>query len=278
MKHENRIHFLSNQTSQQMMSFIVETEDDKIIVIDGGTAGDAQHLLEELQKISGMEKPHVDAWFLTHSHSDHIGALLQLMETDPTCLTMDVLYYNFPSVQFLVKNEPIFREEVEQFRRDRHLLGDIPETVTQGDTYTVGAARFDILYSPDPAFTMNAVNNSSIVIRMTLAGQTVLFLGDLGVEGGKKLVEMYGDGLRSDFVEMAHHGQNGVEKDVYAAVAPKACFWCTPQWLWDNDAGLGYNTHEWKTIIVQGWMKELGVEHHFANKDGDYDIALPYAF
>ncbi len=278
MEHKNIIHFLSNQTSEQMMSFVIETEDDKLIVIDGGTCGDAEHLIETLRQITGVYQPHIDAWFLTHSHLDHTGALVQLVKTQPGFFYIDKLYYNFPSLQYLKKYEGVFAVDFESFHAIEPQLAYAAETITQGDSYDVGAAHFDVLYTCDPSITENVGNNSSSVLRMTLGGQTFMFLGDLGVEGGKKLLAMYGDRLQSDCVEMAHHGQNGVEKDVYAAIAPKACFWCAPQWLWDNDAGKGYNTHVWKTVIVRGWMQELGVKKDYVIKDGDQHITLPISF
>ena len=109
---------------------------------------------------------------------------------------------------------------------------------------------------------------------MTLGGKTVLFLGDLGIEGGEKLLAMHGDALKSDYVQMAHHGQNGVTRPVYEAAAPSACLWCAPDWLWDNNAGKGYNTHTWQTVIVRGWMEEMGVKTHYVIKDGDHEIEL----
>jgi metal-dependent hydrolase (beta-lactamase superfamily II) len=81
----DRIHFLANRTCSQMMSFIIETA-GKIIVIDGGTAGDAPHLLATLQKLTGAKVPHVDAWFFSHDHSDHVGALVQILKTQQKCL------------------------------------------------------------------------------------------------------------------------------------------------------------------------------------------------
>ena len=33
---------------------------------------------------------------------------------------------------------------------------------------------------------------------------------------------------------MAHHGQDGVEMDVYRVIKPEICLWPTPDWLWDN--------------------------------------------
>ena len=36
----------------------------------------------------------------------------------------------------------------------------------------------------------------------------------------------------------------------------------------NNDAGNGYNTHFWQTIVVRGWMEELGVKQNLVSKDG----------
>ena len=274
---KNRIHFLANRTCSQMMSFIIETA-GKIIVIDGGTAGDASHLLATLQKLTGAKVPHVDAWFFSHDHSDHVGALVQILRTQPDALTIGTAYYNFPSVQYLKRIEPGSAGEVDAFRAVQPMLWPITETITQGDSYTIGEATFDVLYTADPAKTRHGINESTAVLRMTLAGQTVLFLGDLGIEAGQKLLDMYGDDLKSDFVQMAHHGQNGVDKPVYEAIAPKGCFWCAPDWLWDNDAGRGYDTHVFKTVVTRGWMSEIGVKRHFVIKDGDHTIPLPYDF
>ncbi|MBQ2956594.1 MAG: MBL fold metallo-hydrolase [Clostridia bacterium] len=274
MTHRNCLHMLGNQTTIQMMSFVVETEDGKLIVIDGGKPGDAQHLLDTLRRLSGGEKPHVDAWFLTHNHIDHTGALVTLLTEQRDAFEVDAYYYNFPSDQFLTRYEPGTEKEFADFRSVQRFMAGRIETITQGDVYEFGPARFDVLYTTDPAFTDNVVNNSSSVLRMTLGGKTVLFLGDLGIEAGRKLLALHGNALRSDYVQMAHHGQNGVERAVYEAAAPSACLWCAPDWLWDNNAGKGYNTHTWQTVIVRGWMEEMGVKTHYVIKDGDHAIEL----
>lgn len=271
---KNCLHMLGNQTHIQMMSFVVETAEGKLIVIDGGMPGDAQHLLDTLRRLSGSETPHVDAWFLTHNHLDHTGALVTLLKEQADAFTVGAYYYNFPSDQFLTKYEPGTVKEFAAFREVQDRLAGKIETITQGDVYEFGGAKFDVLYTPDPAFTENVVNNSSSVLRMTLGGKTVLFLGDLGIEAGEKLLRLHGKGIQSDYVQMAHHGQNGVTRAVYEAAAPSACLWCAPEWLWNNDAGKGYNTHSWQTVIVRGWMEEMGVKEHYVIKDGDHAIEL----
>ncbi|MBQ6106835.1 MAG: MBL fold metallo-hydrolase, partial [Thermoguttaceae bacterium] len=62
---------LKNQTRTQMMGYIIRTATGELIVVDGGNAGDASHVLEMLEQLNGGPNPKVTAWFLTHAHSDH---------------------------------------------------------------------------------------------------------------------------------------------------------------------------------------------------------------
>ena len=119
------------------------------------------------------------------------------------------------------------------------------------------------------------VNNSDIVYQAVINGKKLLFLGDLGYEGGKRLLKECGEEtLKSDIVQMAHHGQNGVGKEVYMAVSPDICLWPTPEWLWNNDSGDGPGSGLWKTLEVRGWMEELGVKDNYCTKDGNILLAL----
>ena len=257
-----------------MNSFIIETEMGELIVMDGGYRGEWEYLLNQLRKISGERKPRVAGWFLSHAHHDHIECFMEMIEKHSESIEIQHVYYNFPSIQFMEKNEPHFSAAIKEFYSLLPRFADIAVIVSEGDRYEIGGAVFDILYSPNPVWTGNAGNNSSIVIRMMLGGQKVMFLGDLGAEAGNQLLNKYGSALKSDYCQMAHHGQAGVTKEVYQAIAPKACMWCTPVWLWNNDMGDGYNTCCFKTLETRGWMEELGVKQHYVIKDGDQVIEL----
>ncbi len=258
----------------QMNSFIITTAEGKIIVIDGGYRRDAEKLLKKLREISGCHTPHVDAWFLSHIHNDHVDAFLELVEHNDTCFSCEALYCNFPSMQYVEKYEPKEYHTYEEFMGLLPKFASYVRTVSIGDTYQIGSAKFDVLFTPDTDITGAVINNSSIIFRMTLNEKTVMFLGDASVAAGKKLLARYGDALKSDLVQMAHHGQGGVSKDVYTAISPEACLWCAPDWLWDNNAGKGFNTHVFKTVEVRGWMDELNVKTHYVTKDGDISIEL----
>lgn len=275
---KNVIHMLSDSAKHgsgpQMNSFVIETESKELIVIDGGWKEDGKYLLEYLKKISGKEKPFIAGWFLTHAHSDHIDCFLDITEYYSDSIEIGHVYYNFPSIQFVERNEPVSVDSIRNFYRLLPGFADRAVIVTRGDCYTIGEAQFQILYSPNPIWTHNAINNASIVVRMIFGGRSVMFLADLGVEAGCQILEEYGADLKSDYCQMAHHGQNGVTKEVYRAIAPEACIWCTPEWLWNNDHGNGFNTASYKTIEVRDWMEELGVRKHYVTKDGDQMIVL----
>ena len=110
----------------------------------------------------------------------------------------------------------------------------------------------------DDEVTDDIVNNSSTVFRMCLGGKSVLFLGDAGVVAGNRLVASHGEALKSDYCQMAHHGQDGAEKNVYALVRPSVCIWCAPEWLWNNDRGEGFDSDIFQTVITRRWMDEIG--------------------
>ena len=102
---------------------------------------------------------------------------------------------------------------------------------------------------------------------MLVNGVTILFTGDLQVDGGNHVLETVAkEDLKADIVQMAHHGQHAVTKEFYEAVSPSICLWPTPKWLWDNEDGK-YTTPETKA-----WMKELNVEKHYCMKDGNQVI------
>ena len=275
MKNFNAIHQLTSQSHSQMMSYIIETKDGKIIVIDGGCRCDAAYLLNYVKNLTGG-KACIDAWILTHIHADHTGAIIEAYENHKSEFFSERIYYNFPPIEFFVQHEEIYSADGFEFEKRKKEMDPVTQILRENDILNFGEAVFEVLYVPDFTVTSNFINNTSVILKMSISGQSMIFLGDLGVEGGDILLKKHRGELKADFVQMAHHGQSGVSFDVYQAIDPKVCFWDTPLWLWNNDAGSGYDTHIWKTFEVRGWMEKLGVNTHFVTKDGTHRVELPF--
>ncbi len=251
---------LPNQTRTQMMSYVIRTPNEKVIVIDGGNAGDAPYLADFLKGLGNT----VDAWFISHAHSDHFDALGEILK-HPDSLKINALYGSMPTEAWM--DEVGGDSEKVSLRQFNQALAQAGRTVTDlalGQEMEIDGIRIEVLGVKNPEITRNSVNNSSLVLRLSDAAKSVLFLGDLGVEGGDKLLNSpLADRLQSDYVQMAHHGQNGVNEAFYQRVNPTYCLWPTPEWLWDNDNGGGKNSGPWVTLEVRAWMDKRSIKAHY---------------
>ena len=279
---------MTEATSSQMMSYVIKTNKDHYIVIDGGWetvppggsgTPDAQKLYEFMQTVCG-DKIVIEAWFFTHIHTDHLGSFLEWSENRFGTFTVKAFYHNLLDSDYVGQYD---NEYYEFAKRVHAALTKYDQktihVVKKGDVIQIDDIKVEILRDGSTRYTNNVINNSSIVFKMTMgkSGQTVLFTGDLGDAASEETLRACPGGeLKADFVQMAHHGQSGATENFYKAVQPKACLWSTPKWLWDNDQGAGYNTGPWQTIIVRGWMEKLGVKHHFVSYEQMNTIVFPY--
>ncbi|MBS6954639.1 MAG: MBL fold metallo-hydrolase [Enterocloster asparagiformis] len=266
-----RLTMLANHdTTSQNLSVIIETGAGGLIVVDGGWTNNADYLLNQIKQKGG----HVQAWLITHPHSDHAGALAEILYKHSGEITIDGIYYSFLDDAWYQEKEPGSFGTIGYVRG---ALAQAPPEILHGNIVAgqvieAGPAKIQVLnqaYKTSSDF----VNNSSVAYLVSLNGTNVVFLGDLALAGGTQL--MADVDLRSlgcDIVQMAHHGQNGVGYEVYKALKPRVCLWPTPQWLWDNDNGGGYNSGTWATQETKNWMVRLGVSATYCTKDGDQVI------
>lgn len=70
--------------------------------------------------------------------------------------------------------------------------------------------------------TENALNNNSIVARLIYGKFQMLFTGDIEQIAEEKIVEKYGDNLKSTVLKVAHHGSSTSSiEEFIKAVQPK---------------------------------------------------------
>ena len=256
---------LRNFTMTQMTGFLVLTNDGRLIVVDGGNRADTDGFLEALEEYTGSKYTNIDCWFMTHPHDDHFGVFQELtlragagVQT-PSCSLF--CYTEQPDV--FGKDEQIFENQIIDFNKAVALNGYPKHCFKEKEVFEFGDLTVEVLRTWDPLIKANAFNNSSAVLRFTekrglKKDFVMIFLGDLGIEGGFQLIEKCPEGIRADAVQMAHHGQNGVSKEVYEAIAPRIAFFPTPDWLWyntidPNAPGKG----PFKTLEVRAWTEEL---------------------
>ncbi len=272
------------------MSYVIKTKNNKIIVIDGGgdsnsgKIGDQKYPkkeIEELMKVlkeaTGEQVPTIDAWILTHCHSDHINVFSHMTNHMKGTVNVKKIYYNFPTDDYMYKYGSMSKDSNSTLSKFKNAIANYSEDqiviVQKGESYTVDNVKFNMILVPEEQITslrVNAINESSIVFDMKLGGQRVLFLGDLGPYSNTRLRKAMRE-TESEFVDvvqMAHHGSQGVSKECYWTLEPKVCLWPTPDWLWNSDNG-------WETTTVYNYLVKKGVQQHYIMKDGTVKLTFP---
>ncbi len=265
-----RLTQLQDNSSRQMMGYIMKTSTGKVILIDGGLNEDEPNLVKHIQELGNK----VDVWFITHPHEDHASAIIKVIEE--TDIPIEKIYYTMNDIEWYKEYESKRAEEAEKFcnaLQNERVKGKTEE-VTLNQIINIDFIKCEILGVKNPEITNNGFNNSSMVIKMNLPKSSILFLGDTGEESGDKLLNTQKDKLKSDIVQVAHHGQSGAKESLYKEINPRICLWPTPEWLWNNDSGGGKGSGPWTTLETRQWMENLGVKIHVIEKDGDTTIKV----
>ena len=251
---------LAPEANSLMMSYVIKTQNGKLIVIDGGIDGEGKdrppYMPAALRAIAGVDEGEyfeVEAWFLSHAHKDHMYEISKMMAeyTAESNYKINNIYFDFPefgTAEYPAQNGDM---DISQIRENMNKYGEVigkgstyyddingavinTESVAEGLSFEIDGIKIDVLQTWSLEDGTGNLNDTSIVLRFHIGEQTVLFLGDLGSSGGRRLLDTYGDALKSDIVQMAHHGQGGVAKNVYDAIDADVHLWPTPIWVWNN--------------------------------------------
>lgn len=267
MVNQATLHILTEYTPFSM-GFVLITKEDRAIVIDGGTAGELHNVIAHVGN-----RP-IAAWILTHPHGDHLGALLYAMRKEkPIMQQVERFICNFHTPAFLRACGGDEAANVELFHQYAETHGLPVDRPACGDQWEIDGLGFECLFSKSEKYTENYVNDSSMVFRVIGEKQSVLFLGDLGPAAGDELLKLHGEKLRSDVVQMAHHGHMCVRKNVYEAIAPNVCIWCCASWLY-NEPEIEISKDMHGVGTTRRWMREIGNQIHIVTKDGNQLIDI----
>lgn len=263
---------LGSTTGAQNLSIVIKSPHGKLIVIDGGWEADADNLSELILQQGGK----VDAWLITHPHEDHVGALCAILNDTGRKIKIEKIHCSLATPDWYRQVSPTGAGIADQLLSGFTKLpvGTVTNNIGRGTEINIDDVNIRVLNNRG-IYTYNGVNNSSLVYKIRVSGQSILILGDLAYDGGKDLIKTCTAAeLKSDIVQMAHHGQQGVDQDAYALIAPTTCLWPTPAWLWNNDNGGGVGSGPWGTLTTRAWMDALGVKDNRSLKDGDVHMYL----
>ncbi len=258
------------------LCIIFKTKAGKLIVVDGGRPDNAERLLSSLERLAGGKKPVVEAWFLSHLHSDHYGALLEIIRNEElrNRVTIKNFYHKILPVKyynlFPAPEDETWKKIVTDILTSDELTGAKHTLVNTGDRIVVDEFTFDIIHAPyyKDMFDMN-VNDSSVVIRLDYNNgeQGIMLLGDAEHVCANDMTQNFPDKLKSDVVVVGHHGCGNVSKECYEMIGADVYIWPTCQRNWYGDNSEGPHTHNIGILRTRTYMKNRGIKNENIYRD-----------
>lgn len=192
------------------LGVIFRLSDGSFLVYDGGFSADGKTVMDALNELNVTgKKPVVRMWLLTHMHGDHMRAFASFSSEYAKDIELHYVVCNsaddyYDSDKAGVGLSDKIRKYVKAFSGAKLVR------VHDGTVMQFADAKVEILQTQEALYPhMEALgfgNDTSVVSRVTLGGQTVLLPGDMQVTGGNALCATFGDYLKSDIVQISHHG------------------------------------------------------------------------
>ena len=211
------------------MMFMIKLADNSLFLIDSGHERQASKeamkaqldFMREITGTSENEKIKIRGWFFSHAHGDHVFGAHQFVTTYHDQLEIDSVLFNFPAYgvvggydggTFKMKNA-----------MNTYFPGVKHVSLHTGQTFTMQGVKFETLCThedwvgTDGNTTLGSdMNTASTVLKITIDGKTLMLLGD--ITKSDQLEKMYTSTLKSDIVQVAHHGYNRLTS-LYNAIA-----------------------------------------------------------
>lgn len=214
--------------------YTIYNKDKGLIVVDGGWEEDAASVREVIYELGS----HVDAWILTHPHQDHIGAF-NLLYKELDGITIDHIYtVEMAAPDMCLEVAPW--DSVDAYNDFLALNVSELEYVYAGDVLQICGLEFEIISTYDDnvkKLSKDYLNDGSMMFKVTNVSESMLFCADVGIGMSDYLVNQYGDFLKADYIQMAHHGYGGLSDQFYSLVNPKIAFFDAPDWLMYDETG-----------------------------------------
>lgn len=232
--------------------YTIYNEEEGLIVIDGGWTEDADFVKDVIASYGG----HVEAWILTHPHQDHIGAF-NAIYPNPGEITIGEIY----TVDMASPEDCLAVASWDSVEAYEDFLSlHIPDIkyLYPGDKMELCGLELEVFSAFDDnvrIFSRDYLNDGSMMFKVSGKKESFLFCADVGVSMSDFLLQKYGQQLKADYLQMAHHGFGGLNDNFYSTVAPAFAFFDAPDWLMYDTTGK-YDTPE-HVELMQGMGSEI---------------------
>lgn len=179
-------------------------------LVDGGSSNIKnvyKYRLEPYLLSNGISK--IDACFISHSHIDHINAIVDMIENKK--IKINKIY-----LSKIVNKDKMYIELEKQAKRNNIFI----EYVKYGDNINLGLLKFQIIH-PTDNYNAKEINSYSMCFNLKYKNFNMLFTGDLLPDGEINVIK--NTNLSNiDVLKVAHHGSKYSTTDAFIKkISPK---------------------------------------------------------
>lgn len=259
--------YLGCDSSMGLTCFVFRLSDGSFIVYDGGVEIDAfaDAILETMRaQAPDPDRIVVRGWILSHSHCDHVGGIRRFCRKYPGAVELRRVLCSFPSDIDTDRADEVGMTAAYQNATFTAIREGYPDAAIirlhTGDCFKLGDAEIEVLYTQEEFFTPARVrrgnhywNDTSLACRITLGGQRIMMLGDTHITANTILTDTWGAHLKSDLVQVAHHGGDGGTSALYSAIDADFAFFGTSDELVPVYINFPYNHHMVYDLHLRGY-------------------------
>lgn len=266
-------------------SFFLQLKNGHFIINDGGTSQELPYLLDDLEAlVPEGEKPVIEAWFMSHPHTDHMGVFSALLENKDQLerIYVENVYFNCYSEEAAdyYKNAGEKIKELSSYVRGVPKLmnssgGGHPEMyeIVMGDRYYFNDLTIETVYSAEALpYTQweGGTNASCTWLLYNIEGQKLLFPADGQFENQLFVMKTYDRAYFDlDMFFPPHHGYDTY--DQFTDYLPRIGTVLYPNYhtLLGGEAGYSNHTAQLAYLVEKA-------EEYYTYGDGTVVMTFPY--
>ena len=215
--------------------------DGRFIIQDGGCRFEdgRDFVYDAMRSVApDPENMVIAAWVISHAHEDHQEAFEDFAKDHGDDVVIQKVMFNYMAAKaHIISREDGSRDDCEELVHSMYEICSeyLPETqvvkVHTGQVFNFGSAKMEIIYTVEdffPVFGIDYTNASSTVVRITVEGQSIMLLADTTHNSGKIIERVWKEHLKSDVVQIAHHGMWPSNSSLYRKyIQASAMLWPT---------------------------------------------------
>lgn len=219
-----------SESTGTSLALIYQLANGKFLIIDGGFYL-SDRIYKELKELQPNAKKFVIAgWFLSHPHVDHQEALEKFIDQHSHEVEIENLFFNYVESSYYDNLTASYHQSEDA--KEGHSVTRFRELVAKklsrsttvikphtGQIYNFGSASVEIIATIEDFLPtkLDDINTSSLIVRVTVAGQSTMVLADAtGALLKNVVIKMYNTHLKSDIVTLAHHGTWASTPEIYS--------------------------------------------------------------